>query len=203
MGEVVVRLDYPRPSPRSAVLPIEAVDAHRDIWCRHYDGCLDVAVRRDWSSWSCASCPLRWTEQEKPELRARMHSPLGIARDEGYEREVGSPLGLRGGGRPPAMWLYNRLTDKPRRIEELAGPYQIYRTQESLLRLAHQGVAEWVDGGWRRTGKKTCTSCKQTKPLDQFAASTKNTAGCLSYCRACGARAARMRRTKKRAEGST
>lgn len=51
MGEVV-RLHYPRPSPRSAVLPIEAVDAHRDIWCRHYDGCLDgfngATARRPW-----------------------------------------------------------------------------------------------------------------------------------------------------------
>jgi len=70
----VVHLHYPRPSPRRSVLPIEAVDAHRDIWCRHYDSCLDVAARRGWISWSCASCPLRGMVQEKPDLRIREHS---------------------------------------------------------------------------------------------------------------------------------
>src|SRR5690606_23036787 len=70
----VVQLQQPRPSHRNAVLPIEAVDAHRDIWCRHYDGCLDVAVQRGWISWSCSACPIRGKAQVKPEIRIQADS---------------------------------------------------------------------------------------------------------------------------------
>ncbi len=34
------------------------VEAHRNLNCNHYDGCLDEAVRRGWQSFSCAKCPL-------------------------------------------------------------------------------------------------------------------------------------------------
>jgi hypothetical protein len=30
----------------------------RNLYCLHYDACLDVAVKLDWDSWSCEKCPL-------------------------------------------------------------------------------------------------------------------------------------------------
>ncbi|MCI0673545.1 MAG: hypothetical protein L0Y64_24105, partial [Myxococcaceae bacterium] len=34
------------------------VEAHRNLNCYHYDGCLDEAVRRGWQSFTCMKCPL-------------------------------------------------------------------------------------------------------------------------------------------------
>lgn len=28
----------------------------RSLWCPAYDGCLEVAFRRGWTSWSCEGC---------------------------------------------------------------------------------------------------------------------------------------------------
>jgi hypothetical protein len=28
------------------------------VHCAKYDGCLDLAVRRRWTSWTCQRCPL-------------------------------------------------------------------------------------------------------------------------------------------------
>jgi hypothetical protein len=50
---------YPHPSPLSQLIRSETVvSGHRSLYCFHYDGCLDVAVKRDWDSWSCEKCPL-------------------------------------------------------------------------------------------------------------------------------------------------
>ncbi len=43
----------------------------RNVFCKHYDGCLDLTLQRGWKSFSCRSCadfnliqksPLDWEE---------------------------------------------------------------------------------------------------------------------------------------------
>lgn len=34
------------------------VESHRNLNCRHYDNCLNEAVRQGWQSFSCMKCPL-------------------------------------------------------------------------------------------------------------------------------------------------
>jgi hypothetical protein len=34
------------------------IEEHRNVHCRHYSTCVDVAVRKDWDSFTCAKCPL-------------------------------------------------------------------------------------------------------------------------------------------------
>ena len=44
--------------------PVEEV---RNVFCACYETCLDVAVKKNWRSWTCARCPLLSTEQsQKP-----------------------------------------------------------------------------------------------------------------------------------------
>ncbi len=31
---------------------------HRNVFCPHYDGCLDVAVKRGWADFTCTRCEL-------------------------------------------------------------------------------------------------------------------------------------------------
>lgn len=33
------------------------VEFHRNLFCAHYDDCLDEAVKRGWNSFSCSRCP--------------------------------------------------------------------------------------------------------------------------------------------------
>lgn len=50
------------PGPISAEAGIRAknggVESHRNLFCAHYDDCLDEAVKRGWNSFSCSRCPL-------------------------------------------------------------------------------------------------------------------------------------------------
>ena len=49
----------PNPTPLSQLIRSEAtVSGHRNLYCIHYDACLDVAVKLDWDSWSCEKCQL-------------------------------------------------------------------------------------------------------------------------------------------------
>ena len=49
----------PNPTPLLQLIRSEAVvDGHRNLYCVHYDACLDVAVKLDWDSWSCEKCAL-------------------------------------------------------------------------------------------------------------------------------------------------
>lgn len=55
----------PNPTELDAAINPEAgrrnkhgVDAHRNLYCVHYDDCLDEAVAKGWNSWTCARCPL-------------------------------------------------------------------------------------------------------------------------------------------------
>ncbi|XXF78917.1 hypothetical protein P2318_03920 [Myxococcaceae bacterium GXIMD 01537] len=34
------------------------IEEHRNVHCRHYGTCIDVAVREDWGGFTCAQCPL-------------------------------------------------------------------------------------------------------------------------------------------------
>lgn len=34
------------------------VESQRNLFCPHYDDCLDEAVNRGWSSFTCVKCPL-------------------------------------------------------------------------------------------------------------------------------------------------
>src|SRR5690606_8000378 len=124
----VVQLYHPRPKPRNALLPIEAVDAHRDIWCRHYDGCLDVAVRRGWISWSCASCPLRGQAQVKPELRVQVDSVFADV------PEAWTPV-----TRPDATTriVYRRLSNRPMTVQAIARGQ--YRPRSEERRVGKEG----------------------------------------------------------------
>jgi hypothetical protein len=56
----------PNPTPLATLIRSEAtVSGHRNLYCFHYDACLDVAVKLDWDSWSCEKCPL-FRVQEAP-----------------------------------------------------------------------------------------------------------------------------------------
>jgi hypothetical protein len=56
----------PNPTPLAALIRSETtVSGHRNLYCFHYDACLDVAVKLDWDSWSCEKCPL-FRVQEEP-----------------------------------------------------------------------------------------------------------------------------------------
>ena len=51
-----------QPRPTAFHLPMRAdnfsIEEHRNVHCRHYSACIDVAVRQDWDSFTCAKCPL-------------------------------------------------------------------------------------------------------------------------------------------------
>ena len=176
MGKVV-QLHYPRPSPRSAVLPIEAVDAHRDIWCRHYDECLDVAVRRDWRSWSCAFCLLRGQAQVKPELRVREHSIFADV------PEAWIPV-----SRPTATTrvVYRLLSSRPRTLRAIArGQYRESDVLSALRNLAARGLVVETSKGWKQTGERICAVCKQRLPAMAFSADCTSVDGLSATCREC------------------
>jgi hypothetical protein len=58
IGEPTVEA-HPNPTPLAQLIRSETtVAGHRNLYCVHYDACLDVAVKLDWDSWSCEKCPL-------------------------------------------------------------------------------------------------------------------------------------------------
>ena len=44
----------------------QPLNESRNVFCRSYDSCLDLAVKKNWRSWTCAKCPLIAHEAEKP-----------------------------------------------------------------------------------------------------------------------------------------
>ncbi len=42
----------------------------RNLFCAHYNDCLDHAVKKSWDSWNCSRCALRdkFSSQETPVL---------------------------------------------------------------------------------------------------------------------------------------
>lgn len=56
-----------KPFPTELAAPINpeaqggrkaGVENHRNLFCAHYDDCLDEAVKRGWNSFTCVRCPL-------------------------------------------------------------------------------------------------------------------------------------------------
>ncbi len=43
----------PEPSGKTAT-----VESLRNLFCNHYDDCLDEAVKKGWNSFTCVRCPL-------------------------------------------------------------------------------------------------------------------------------------------------
>jgi hypothetical protein len=48
---------------------LSSVTKHRNLYCAHYDRCLDQAVKQGWEGWSCLNCPLFRVEGQKPDVR--------------------------------------------------------------------------------------------------------------------------------------
>ena len=48
----------PRPTKLRTALRGDAdITLIRNVHCPHYAGCIDVVVKKDWPSFTCASCP--------------------------------------------------------------------------------------------------------------------------------------------------
>lgn len=57
----------PRPTALKKVVRADApISEFRNLYCRHYGACIDVAVRAGWESFTCARCPFFHTGA-KPE----------------------------------------------------------------------------------------------------------------------------------------
>ncbi len=55
----------PNPTPLTQLIRSEStVSGHRNLYCLHYDACLDVAVKLDWDSFTCTKCPLFGVHEE-------------------------------------------------------------------------------------------------------------------------------------------
>lgn len=183
MGDPVV---MPLPVALGAPLLEDQVERHRDLWCRRYDDCLAEAVKRDWKSWSCASCPIKGTDQEPPELRVGGDSALGqLAEDAAISKAPPSVTG-------PV--IYERLSETPLSLMRIArglGPRWL--VGGALRRMAMHGIVEEVEKGWRRTNRRRCSQCKVTKPSTSFVLLDTAPDGRSAECRAC-------RRGRKRIE---
>lgn len=42
------------------------VHAFRQLWCEHYDRCLNHAASLFWEGFTCACCPLRTVARQEP-----------------------------------------------------------------------------------------------------------------------------------------
>ena len=40
------------------IKPEGHVEAQRSLFCEFYDACLDEAIQRAWTSWTCSRCSL-------------------------------------------------------------------------------------------------------------------------------------------------
>lgn len=50
-----------RPGPSELVVllnPQHDIEQHRNLFCSRYEACLDEAISREWTSWTCAQCVL-------------------------------------------------------------------------------------------------------------------------------------------------
>lgn len=62
----------PMPCPTELELPIRNehdVDAHRNLYCKQYDRCLDFSVQRGWASFSCHTCVFFPCQENAPQVR--------------------------------------------------------------------------------------------------------------------------------------
>jgi hypothetical protein len=61
-----------KPNPVELPAPInpeggrkQSVEMHRNLFCVHYDDCLDEAVKRSWNSFTCVRCAFYHTTEEE------------------------------------------------------------------------------------------------------------------------------------------
>jgi len=50
-----------KPCPTELAAPLHperVVDGQRNLFCVHYDACLDEAVKQGWGGWGCVTCTL-------------------------------------------------------------------------------------------------------------------------------------------------
>lgn len=81
-GEEIM-LARPGPSALASLIEHEGVGANRNLFCPHYDDCLDVALLERWTSWTCAECAFFAIRHEVEEIRRlggeRPHEETGSA----------------------------------------------------------------------------------------------------------------------------
>ena len=66
-GKVEVKhVILPTPSESKMNERGQAVDEVRNVFCACYETCLDVAVKKNWRSWTCSGCPLLAEQSQKP-----------------------------------------------------------------------------------------------------------------------------------------
>lgn len=72
----------PRPMQLETSIREDAVGEHRNLYCYHYDRCLDVCVQEGWNNWTCAGCSLK-NEGQPPQVtgfaNARRRDPFTSA----------------------------------------------------------------------------------------------------------------------------
>lgn len=52
----------------------QPVEEARNVFCACYESCLDVAVKKNWRSWTCARCPFMASENsQKPTAASYAH----------------------------------------------------------------------------------------------------------------------------------
>lgn len=65
----------PHAKPRPVALPAAlkadvAVDEIRNLYCSYYAGCIDVAVKKGWESFTCTKCHyFKKKDGEQPHVR--------------------------------------------------------------------------------------------------------------------------------------
>lgn len=65
---------YRAPRPRTAPPGGEG----RLLDCRRYDGCLDIAIARDWPGFDCIGCPA-YVPFDRAELRRQVRALVALA----------------------------------------------------------------------------------------------------------------------------
>jgi hypothetical protein len=58
---------FAKPCPTELIAPLHAdrgMEGHRNLFCHHYDACLDEAVKKGWNSFTCVRCPLHALQRE-------------------------------------------------------------------------------------------------------------------------------------------
>ena len=49
----------------------------RSVFCSHYKGCLDHAVRMSWLYWDCGDCRYKHDQGARPEVNLFGVNPIG------------------------------------------------------------------------------------------------------------------------------
>jgi hypothetical protein len=78
-----IMLARPGPSALASLIEHDGVEANRNLFCPHYDDCLDVALLERWTSWTCAECTFFAVRHEAAEILRRggerPHEEVGTA----------------------------------------------------------------------------------------------------------------------------